>query len=173
MNPQRTACRPGQQNSPRFPPDPEKGFHKGIELYGAIVDRLKDRRLKESLGKQGLFVVEGQNDVIRLDTLGLPAVALCSNKATETQIDKLDRLARTASQSRLILMPDNDEEGEASFKDLLWRLASRDLDVRLAWSRTSHGGKFAGMQPEEIDDCICQNMDCGIFTTGEGQPRFD
>jgi hypothetical protein len=28
-------------------------------------------------------------------------------------------------------MPDNDEEGEAGFKDLLWHLASRSLDVRL------------------------------------------
>jgi DNA primase len=37
-------------------------------------------------------VVEGQNDVIRLDTLGFPAIALCSNKATETQIDKLASL---------------------------------------------------------------------------------
>ncbi len=129
-----------------------KGFHKGIELYGAVAARLQDRRLKGSLGKQGLFVVEGQNDVIRLDTLGLPAVALCSNKATETQIAKLDQLARKASQSRLTLMPDNDEEGEAGFKDLLWHLASHGLDVRLAWSRTSHYGKFAGMQPEEMGE---------------------
>ena len=36
-----------------------KGFHKGIELYGAFAERLQNRRLKESLGKHGLFVVEG------------------------------------------------------------------------------------------------------------------
>jgi hypothetical protein len=34
----------------------------------------------------------------------------------------------------------------------LWKLASRSLDVRLAWSSTSYGGKFAGMQPEEVDN---------------------
>jgi DNA primase len=89
---------------------------------------LKDRRLKESLGKQGLFVVEGQNDVIRLDTLGLPAVALCSNKATETQINKLEQLARTASQSRLVLTPDNDEEAEEESEESDEDALERDAD---------------------------------------------
>lgn len=45
-----------------------KGFHKGIELYGVFAESLQDRRLKESLGKHDLIIVDGQNDVIRLDS---------------------------------------------------------------------------------------------------------
>ncbi len=68
------------------------------------------------------------------------------------QIEKLVQISKQAPQSRVVLMPDNDEEGEVGFKELLWELASRELNVRLAWSKTSRGGKFAGMQPEEIKD---------------------
>jgi len=127
-----------------------KGYHRGLELYGQQAYRLQDRRLKESLGRHGLVVVEGQNDVIRLDCLGIAAVALCSNQATDAQLDKLETIARGACNGRLLLMPDNDPEGEAGAKDLLWHLASRGLTVHLAWSRTSHGGKFEGMQPEDL-----------------------
>lgn len=127
-----------------------KGYHKGLELYGQQADRLEDRRLKESLGKLGLVIVEGQNDVIRLDILGIAAVGLCSNRATDEQIDKIVRIARKASHSRVILMPDNDEEGESGAKDLLWQLASRGLSPVLAWTRTSHEGRFNGLQPEDL-----------------------
>ncbi|MCA8999132.1 MAG: hypothetical protein KDA80_19175 [Planctomycetaceae bacterium] len=112
-----------------------KGFHKGIELYRQNHDRLKDRHLKENLGKHGLFVVEGQNDVMRLDCLGIPAVGLCSCKATQTQVETLERIAQTVCQGRLVLMPDLDEEGEAGFKELLWELAERRLQVAVAWTR--------------------------------------
>ena len=129
-----------------------KGYHKGLQLYGEQADRLADRRLKESLGKLGLVVVEGQNDVIRLDCLGVAAVGLCSNKASDEQIDKLERIARQAAQGRVVLIPDNDAEGEAGFKELLWSLASRGLTVRLGWSRQSHSGQFDGQQPEHLTD---------------------
>ena len=133
-----------------------KGYHKGLELYGQQAGRLEDRRLKESLGRLGLVVVEGQNDVIRLDTLGIAAVGLCSNRATDEQISKIVRIANRASQGRVILMPDNDEEGETGFQDLLWQLASQGLSVRLAWSRTSHDGRYGGLQPEHLTDEIWQ-----------------
>ncbi|MEZ6148426.1 MAG: toprim domain-containing protein, partial [Planctomycetaceae bacterium] len=133
-----------------------KGYHKGLELYGHLANRLQDRRLKESLGKHGLVIVEGQNDVIRLDTLGIAAVGLCSNRATEEQISKIVGIAKRASQGQVILMPDNDEEGETGFQDLLWQLASQGLLVQLAWSRTSHNGRFNGLQPEHLTDEMWQ-----------------
>jgi len=135
-----------------------KGFHKGIELYGAFAERLQDRKLKESLGKHGLIIVEGQNDVMRLDCLGIAAIALCSNKATDTQIEKLEQISRSATQGKITLMPDNDQEGEAGFKELLWEFASRGLNTRLAWSSTSHNGKFTGLTPEDVDDETLSNL---------------
>ena len=121
-----------------------KGYHKGLELYGQAADRLQNRRLKESLGRIGLVIVEGMNDVIRLNELEVAAVGICSNQATREQLDKLERYARSAPLERIVLLPDNDDEGESGFKDLLWSLAERGLDVRLAWSRRSHGGQFDG-----------------------------
>ena len=127
-----------------------KGFQRGLELYGQQVDRLNDPRIAESLERYGLIVVEGANDVIRLDELGLAAVGLCSNRATEAQIEKIKRFAMTAANKRVLLMPDNDEEGEAGFKDLLWELVNAGLRVRLGWSRNCFEGAFNGMQPENI-----------------------
>jgi 5S rRNA maturation endonuclease (ribonuclease M5) len=129
-----------------------KGYHRGLELYGQSAERLRNRQLKESLGRVGLVIVEGMNDVIRLDLLGVAAVGLCSNQATTEQFDKLERFARQAALGRVVLLPDNDSEGEAGFKELLWALNERGLDVRLGWSRRSHGGRFEGKQPEHLID---------------------
>ncbi|MCA9076552.1 MAG: toprim domain-containing protein [Planctomycetaceae bacterium] len=134
-----------------------KGYHKGLQLYGEQANRLLDRKLKESLGQLGLVLVEGQNDVIRLDALGIAAIGLCSNRATDEQIAKIVRIAQRASQGRVILMPDNDEEGESGAQDLLWELASQGLTVKLAWSRTSHDGRFNGMQPENLTEGMWQH----------------
>ncbi len=127
-----------------------KGYHKGLQLYGEQANRLQDRRLKESLGQLGLVVVEGQNDVIRLDTFGIAAVGLCSNRATDEQIEKIVRISNRASLGRVILMPDNDEEGETGAKELAWALASQGLKLQLAWSRQSHDGRYGGLQPEDL-----------------------
>jgi len=127
-----------------------KGYHKGLELYGQSAARLQDRRVRDSLARIGMVVVEGMNDAIRLNELGVAAVGICSNQATDEQIEKLTRFARSVSSGRVALLPDNDDEGESGFKDLLWSLAERGLDVRLAWSRRSHGARFDGRQPEHL-----------------------
>ena len=146
-----------RQGNPEAPKKPikhkyVKGFQRGLELYGQQVDRLNDPKIAVSLERYGLIVVEGANDVIRLDELGLASVGLCSNRATVTQVEKIKRFAMTAANERVLLMPDNDEEGEAGFKDLLWGLVDRGLRVRLGWSRTRYEGIFNGMQPEKIDE---------------------
>jgi hypothetical protein len=51
-----------------------KDFHRGLELFGQ--NALFAKGTAEKLQGLGLIVVEGPNDVIRLDTLGVPAVAL-------------------------------------------------------------------------------------------------
>ncbi len=129
------------------------GFKRGLELFGQHGrDRLKDNPLlRESLATTGLMVVEGPNDVIRLDTLGAAAVGLMSNQATSEQIVKLIRFAKETAAGRIVLLPDNDADGERGFKDLLWKLQGVEgIDVQLGWSRWMFDGKFAGRQPESL-----------------------
>ena len=129
-----------------------KDFHRGQELYGQNgTARLQEPHVRESLQSVGLVVVEGPNDVIRLDTLGVAAVGLCSNKVTDEQIEKLCRFARKTANGRIVLLPDNDPEGEEGFKELLWRLSQCDgIKVKLGWSNSMFDGAFAGRQPESL-----------------------
>lgn len=152
--------RQGNADAPKKPIKHKyvKGYQRGLELYGQQVDRLNDPRIAESLECYGLIVVEGANDVIRLDELGLAAVGLCSNRATKNQIEKIKRFAMTAANKRVLLMPDNDEEGEAGFRDLLWELVDGGLKVQLGWSRARDQGKYSALQPENIDSEIWNSL---------------
>ena len=129
-----------------------KDFHRGLELYGQNgATRLQEPHVRESLASIGLVVAEGPNDIIKLDTLGVAAVGLCSNKTTDEQVDKIARFAKRLAAGRVVLMPDNDAEGEEGFKELLWRLNQCEgVTVRLAWSSGMFGGAFAGRQPESL-----------------------
>jgi 5S rRNA maturation endonuclease (ribonuclease M5) len=127
-----------------------KGFHRGMELYGQNGgSRLRRPGFREKLEKLGLIVVEGPNDVIALDCLNIPAVGLCSNTATDVQIEKLSRWANELAGGVVTLMLDCDSEGESGAKQFLWKLAQR-CRVRLAWSLESHGGRFRDRQPESL-----------------------
>ena len=122
------------------------GYHRGLDLYGGHATRLQEPWVKESLNRYGLVIVEGMNDVMRLDELKVAAVGLGSNKVTAEQLDKLTRFARQLANNRILLMPDCDEEGEAGFKDLLWKLCEAQLGVCVGWSSKTH----AGRQPESL-----------------------
>ena len=129
-----------------------KGFHRGLELYGQHGrERLADGRLNESLNTVGLVVVEGPNDVIRLDCLDVAAVGLCSNKATDEQVHKIARFAKQVADGKIVLLPDTDPEGEDGFKDLLWNLHQADgVKIGLGWSSEMYDGRFASRQPESL-----------------------
>ncbi|MGC3971611.1 MAG: toprim domain-containing protein [Pirellulales bacterium] len=127
-----------------------KGFHRGLELFGQNGrERLVRSGYRERLKALGLIVVEGPNDVIALDCLGIPAVALCSNTITEEQADKLAAWADLFADGMITLMLDCDPEGENGAKQALWKLSQRSC-VRLAWSSEMYGGKFKGRQPESV-----------------------
>lgn len=123
------------------------GFHRGLELYGGQVSRTQQPYVQESLRQRGVVVVEGMNEVLRMETLGVVAVGLGSNKATQTQLEKLIRFARQAGDGQIVLLPDCDEEGEKAFRELLWKLTEH-VDVRLGCTSTAFDGQFAGRQPE-------------------------
>ncbi len=124
-----------------------KGFHRGLELFGQHA--LRDPSVAEQLRKYGLVIVEGPNDVIALDALGIPAVALCSNTITREQAEKVGRLAHELAGGVATLMLDCDPEGDNGVQQVLPMLAEF-LPVRLAWSGRMHDGRFKNRQPETI-----------------------
>ena len=73
-----------------------------------------------------------------------------SNKITEGQIEKIDRFATRLSGGKVVLLFDADEAGDEGAKEAAWQLLQRNLDVRLGWTQSMHGGKFGGCQPESM-----------------------
>lgn len=130
----------------RFPVD----FHRGLELFGQQATRLKEPGYRESIARHGILVVEGFNDVMGLDSIAVPAVAIMSNKITIEQLAKIERWAKSLAGGKVSLLFDADEPGDTGAKESLWLLAQRGLDVRLGWGRAMHGGNFDGRQPESL-----------------------
>lgn len=139
----------GREKKPakhRFPVD----FHRGLELFGQQASRLQEPGYRETIAACGIIIVEGFNDVIGLDNLGVPSSAIMSNKITEQQVAKVERWARSLASNRVTILFDADPEGDEGAKEAHWLLAQRGLDVRLGWSQAMHGGQFAGRQPETL-----------------------
>jgi hypothetical protein len=130
----------------RFPVD----FHRGQEIFGQHGSRLDEPGYRETIAACGVLVVEGFNDVLGLDALGVPAVAIMSNKITEQQVAKIERWAKHLAGGKVALLFDADEPGDTGAKEALWLFAARGLDVRLGWGRATHAGRFTGRQPENL-----------------------
>ena len=124
-------------------------------LFTQHASRLKESSYREAVARYGIIVVEGFNDVLGLDAIGVPAVAIMSNKITDEQVAKVERWARQLAAGKVTLLFDADEAGDAGAKEAIWFLAQRGLDVRPGWSQGMHGGKFKGRQPESltIEEC--------------------
>jgi DNA primase len=119
-------------------------------LYGQQASRLQEPGYREFIAKHGLVIVEGFNDVIGLDNLGVPALGILSNRLTEQQVEKIAKWSKQLAGGRVTLMFDNDPPGIEGMKDALWQLTLRELQVRIALTPDSHGGAFAGIQPEHL-----------------------
>jgi 5S rRNA maturation endonuclease (ribonuclease M5) len=124
-----------------------KGFHRGLELFGQ--HRLRHPQATETLKTLGLILVEGPNDVIRLDTLGVSAAGLCSNNITREQAEKAAKLARELGNGIITVLLDCDPEGENGMKQCLGYL-SQLIPVRLAWTSRMFAGQFKDRQPESL-----------------------
>ncbi|MBX3452675.1 MAG: toprim domain-containing protein [Planctomycetaceae bacterium] len=141
------------QRSREKPPHKHKvptGFHRGLELFGQQASRLQEPGYREILAHCGPIIVEGFNDVLALDQLGIPAVAIMSNRITVEQVDKIERWSRQLANGRASLLFDADGPGDEGTKEALWLLAERNLDVRLCWSRGLGNGQFSDWQPESL-----------------------
>ncbi|MBL9084979.1 MAG: hypothetical protein JNK76_24460 [Planctomycetales bacterium] len=124
-----------------------KGYHRGLEVLGQ--HRLADPATREAIqALRHVIVVEGPNDAIRLDALGVPAFAVCSNRITTAQADRIARWCRELGVTAAVLF-DADPEGDAGGQQAVIELAQR-CPVRLAWSRTMFDGRFKDRQPENV-----------------------
>ena len=96
-----------------------EGFHRGQELYGQQASRLHEPGYREFISRHSLIVVEGFNDAIGLDNLGVPSLGILSNRITEQQVEKIARWAKQLAGGRVTLMFDNDAAGVDGMKDAL------------------------------------------------------
>jgi hypothetical protein len=140
-----------------------KGFQRGLELFGQHRSRLEEPGAREKIKQLGVIIVEGPNDVIALDCLGVPAVGLCSNAVTDAQVQKIARFAHAFADGAVTLMLDCDEEGRNGSGHALTNLAER-CRVRLAWSAEMFGGQFRGRQPESLDFGEWEMIEASLLT---------
>ncbi len=126
-----------------------KGFHRGQELFGE--PQFHELSTPKQIQKTGIILVEGPNDVINLHSLGIPALAVCSNLITETQADKLAELANNIPGGHISVMFDLDREGETGAKQAVLELAKRCC-VKLAWNSEMADGQFKERQPELVKE---------------------
>jgi hypothetical protein len=90
--------------------------------------RLREPGFREAIAQYGIVLVEGFNDVLRLDSDGIPAVAICSNIITDEQVQKLAQWSKTL-RAPVTLMFDGDAEGERGAGDAAWRLLQAGVQV--------------------------------------------
>ncbi|CAK9082492.1 DNA primase [Durusdinium trenchii] len=138
-----------------------KGFQRGIELYGEQAVLQSNEVDPEK--KRNLVIVEGPNDAIRLHTLGVPAVALCSNTITREQAVKAAQLASAmpGGSGVIVLLLDCDEEGVNGMEQVLPLLAVHAPGVTAAVRR--------GGVPLCDVSRLCSRVECGTLRGCYGQ----
>ena len=67
-----------------------------------------------------VFQEKGINDVLGLDNIGVPAVAIMSNRITDEQVAKIERWAKRLAAGRVAILFDADEAGDQGAKEALW-----------------------------------------------------
>ncbi len=137
----------------RKPPQKHKvpaGFARGSHFFGQQGSRLQEPGYRQFIAQHGLVIVEGFNDVIALDNMGIPALGLGGNRMTVEQVNKLVHWARRLAQGKVVILFDCDQPGDDGAKEALWLLAQRGLQARLGWSQAMYQGKFAYREPETL-----------------------
>ena len=124
-----------------------KGFQRGLELYGE--PEFHTEATAEQLQETGVIAVEGPNDVMALNAIGVPAVAVCSNTITTEQADKLASMAERTGCGTVSAMFDLDREGINGSQQAILEIAKR-CRTRFTWTAELADGQFKGQQPESV-----------------------
>lgn len=130
----------------RFPK--QELFRRGCELAGQ--EFVGQDRFKPSLEQYGVILVEGFNDRMRLQELGVLGLSIMSNQITDEQIEKVSRLASDHSDNRVGLMFDLDEQGQEGAKETLWKLHQRNINAYLVWTRKTLKDVVKRPEPEHL-----------------------
>jgi len=130
----------------RFPSKPY--FRRKFELFGQ--EQLNKPEYAETLKRLGLIIVEGFNDALRLRQLGVPAVAIMSNRVTAEQVKKIAAFAEGVGNGRINIMFDANTKGDEGAKEALWLLAQTGLNTKLVWSTAMFDARFNEKEPESI-----------------------
>ncbi len=88
--------------------------------------------------------------MIGLDNLGIPALAIMSNRITAGQVEKITRWSQQLASGKVTLLFDCEQTGDDGAKEALWLLTQRGLNTRLGRTQAMHGGAFQGRQPENL-----------------------
>ncbi|MBC8290459.1 MAG: hypothetical protein H8E37_09095 [Planctomycetes bacterium] len=131
----------------RFPK--EEQFRKRLELYGQQLSRLQEPWATVSLARYGLLLLEGFNDVVRLDDAEVLAVGLMGRTLSDPQLHNVIRWSAELAGGKVTVWGDNDSEGLSGMQEVVSKLAAH-TPVLQAWSKASHGGRFAGKEPEQL-----------------------
>ena len=124
-----------------------RSFYRGVEVFAQ--HRLFDPEDQETLKRIGLVVVEGALDTVNLhERLGVPAVGLLSNQATETQVKRIVELARQVADGVVTLMYDFDVPGMQGEQRDAAEFA-KHVKVQRAWAQHKH---FAGRDPATLNE---------------------
>ena len=109
------------------------GDKRGFSLRGHVIYHVySDNGKILAWAGRDPNVVEGFNDVINLDTLGIPAVAIMSNRITETQVAKITAWAKQLGNNKVTLLFDCEPTGDEGAKEAIWLFAQLDLFHRVA-----------------------------------------
>ena len=136
-----------------------KGFHRGQEFsvlantraaYENPATAKRSPRTASSWSRDFRFDVINLDNLDNLDNLGNPAVAICSNRITPHQVEKVTRWSQQLADGKVTLLFDCEPTGDDGAKEALWQLTERGLHVRLGWTQDMHGGAFKGRQPEAL-----------------------
>jgi hypothetical protein len=145
-----------------------KGLHRGLLLYGE--HRLRDPEIVEQIKSLGtLLIVEGPNDAIRLSLLGVPAVAICSNRISGEQSNKLAGWLGGLGNISATLLFDLDSEGVTGMQQALWEIAQR-CPAQVGWTRAMVVGRFANRQPESLSIDEWNEISRRLKTCAAGAP---
>ena len=123
-------------------------FRRKFELYGQ--HNLNRPEFQEPLQQIGLTITEGFNDVLRLQTLGVPAVGVMSNRATIEQIERIRHVVCDTVADTVNIMLDADAQGDEGAKDMLWKLSEVGMRVRVGWSRQMYACRFSERETESL-----------------------